>query len=98
MMTCCLETCQVRSMRQSLQVVLSTDFLDDNRRPVFPDMGLSTIEDRPEIQARFLDQYKAEYTPDQLENADVLLSLKPKVSAASLMGVERLCAIGRYGV
>ena len=36
--------------------------------------------------------------PAQLEGYDVLISLKPKVTAASLEGITRLCAIGRCGV
>jgi phosphoglycerate dehydrogenase-like enzyme len=40
----------------------------------------------------------AEYRPDQLVGYDVLLSLSPRVSASSLAGVDRLCAVGRCGV
>ena len=36
--------------------------------------------------------------PQQLADYDVLISLKPKVTAQSLAGVSRLCAIGRCGV
>ena len=85
-------------MTRKLNVVLSADFLDEHGKPVFPDIGLSTIEGRPDVESRFLPDYKPEYTADQLDGADVLLSLKPKVTAASLTGIDRLCAIGRYGV
>ncbi len=84
-------------MPNPLQVVLSADFMDENRSLAFPDIGLSSIQGAA-IETRFLPEYKAEYTPDQLQNADALLSLKPKVSAASLDGIEGLCAIGRFGV
>lgn len=46
---------------------------------------------------RITDQVK-EYRPDQLQGYDAVLSLAPRVSAASLVGVERLCAVGRCGV
>jgi phosphoglycerate dehydrogenase-like enzyme len=85
-------------MSQLTQALLSADFLSEQRQLVFPDIGLDTIQPHPEIASQFLSEYKVEYTPDQLQNADVLLSLKPKVTAASLMGIERLAAIGRYGV
>ena len=85
-------------MPDALQVVLSADFIDADRNLMFPDIGLCTIADRARIETRFLPEYKVEYTPDQLQNAHALLSLKPKVSAASLDGIERLCAIGRFGV
>jgi phosphoglycerate dehydrogenase-like enzyme len=85
-------------MPKKLKVVLSADFLDDRQKPVFPDIGLSLIEGRADVESSFLREYSPEYTPNQLDDADVLLSLKPKVTPASLTGIERLCAIGRYGV
>ncbi|MCL4401648.1 MAG: dehydrogenase, partial [Acidobacteria bacterium] len=36
--------------------------------------------------------------PEQLRDFDVVISLKPRVTASSLEGVERLCAFGRCGV
>ena len=45
-----------------------------------------------------MSEYRAEYVPDQLADYDVLISLKPRVTAHSLEGVSRLCAIGRCGV
>jgi len=81
-----------------MHVLLSADFLNEEQQLVFPDIGLAKIADQPQIATRFLDNYKPEYTPDQLQDTDVLLSLKPKLTAASLAGVDRLIAIGRYGV
>lgn len=84
--------------KHGIRVGLSADFLDENRRPVFPDIGLALLDDSPRIGYDFLDVYLPEYTPDQLRDYDVLISLVPRVSAASLEGVDRLCAIGRCGV
>jgi phosphoglycerate dehydrogenase-like enzyme len=81
-----------------LQTILSADFLNENGALVFPDISLESLASSPSIKHRFLDRYLPEYTPEQLAGADVLLSLKPKVTARSLDGVERLCAIGRFGV
>ncbi|MBI2685919.1 MAG: dehydrogenase [Acidobacteria bacterium] len=82
----------------SLDVILSADFLNESGGLVFPDIALETIAGNARVSHRFLDAYHAEYLPEQLTDADVLLSLKPKVTAASLDGVTRLCAIGRFGV
>jgi D-3-phosphoglycerate dehydrogenase len=65
---------------------------------IFPDIALDTIAGTPAIRHRFLDRYLPEYESPQLADADVLLSLKPRVTAKSLEGVTRLCAIGRFGV
>ncbi len=81
-----------------MQTILSADFLDERGVLVFPGISLETIAGLPHITHRFLDRYAPEYEPSQLQDADVLLSLKPKVTAKSLEGVTRLCAIGRFGV
>lgn len=81
------------------RVRLSTDFLDDDGKLAFPDIGLGLLDSVPGLAYSFLPPpYKREYTPDQLRHCDVLISLKPRVTSASLEGIETLCAIGRCGV
>ncbi|HET6169693.1 MAG TPA: NAD(P)-dependent oxidoreductase [Terracidiphilus sp.] len=81
----------------SFRVGFSADFCREDGTLAFPDIGLSLL-DRPGIGHDFLREYRAEYVPAQLEGYDVLISLKPKITAASLEGIARLCAIGRCGV
>ncbi len=76
----------------------SADFCDDRGRLIFPDIGLSLLAGVPRLSHGFLPGYQAEYSPFQLADYDVLISLKPKVTAQSLRGITRLCAIGRCGV
>lgn len=85
-------------MADIFEVGFSADFVDRDGKPVFPGMDLSLLDSEPRIQHGFLAGMKPEYTPDQLEPYDVVISLKPRVSAASVEGLERLCAIGRCGV
>lgn len=85
-------------MPLNLDVILSADFLDEAGKLVFPDIALETMDSVPASSHRFLPTYHAEYLPEQLAGADVLLSLKPRVTAASLEGNERLVAVGRFGV
>jgi phosphoglycerate dehydrogenase-like enzyme len=80
------------------RVGLSADFLDEQQQLIFPDIGLSLMEGRPGLEYEFLPAYRPEYVPEQLADYDVLISLKPRVNASSLHGVQRLCAIGRCGV
>jgi phosphoglycerate dehydrogenase-like enzyme len=82
----------------SFRIGFSADFCDDKGRMAFPDIGLSLLEGYPGISHEFLREYRGEYSPDQLAGYDVLISLKPKITAQSLGGIERLCAIGRCGV
>ena len=79
-------------------VAFSADFVDEQRRLLFPDVGLSLFEAEPDISYEFLAEYRSDYVPSQLAGFDVLITMKPRIVAASLDGVERLCAIGRCGV
>jgi phosphoglycerate dehydrogenase-like enzyme len=80
------------------RVGFSADFCDQQGQPVFPDLGLSLLEGIPRVSHEFVAEYRDEYSPHQLSDYDVVISLKPKVTAQSLLGVSRLCAIGRCGV
>jgi phosphoglycerate dehydrogenase-like enzyme len=80
------------------RVGFSADFCDPKGQPVFPDIGLSLLEGIPGMSHDFVREYRPEYSPDQLSQYDVLITLKPKITAQSLVGVSRLCAIGRCGV
>jgi phosphoglycerate dehydrogenase-like enzyme len=80
------------------RVGFSADFCDDQGRPAFPDIGLSMLDGHPRLSHEFLREYRPEYAPGQLDGYDVLISLKPKVTAQSLEGISQLCAIGRCGV
>ncbi len=80
------------------RVSFSADFRDAKGAPAFPDIGLSLLEGIPSLSYEFQTEYRAEYIPEQLRDYDVIVSLKPRFTAESLAGVERLCAIGRCGV
>lgn len=82
----------------AFRVGLSADFLDQDGKLIFPDIGLSLFQDARDLQYEFLSEYRAEYSPEQIRQYDVVISLKPRVTAASLVDVDRLCAIGRCGV
>lgn len=79
-------------------MAFSADFRDETGRLLFPDIGLSLLDDVPHVSYSFVGEYLPEYTPEQLQGCDVLISLKPRVTRASLSGIDRLCAIGRCGV
>jgi phosphoglycerate dehydrogenase-like enzyme len=80
------------------RVGFSADFCRADGTLAFPDIGLSVLDAVPEVSYEFIKEYRPEYTPDQLSNYDAVISLKPRVTAQSLHGVERVCAIGRCGV
>jgi phosphoglycerate dehydrogenase-like enzyme len=87
-----------RSGQDPFRVGFSADFLDEQGRLIFPDIGLDLLKGQPGLEYEFLPEYLKEYRSGQISSYDVLISLKPRVTAASLDGVERLAAIGRCGV
>jgi phosphoglycerate dehydrogenase-like enzyme len=82
----------------SFRIGLSADFCDEHGKLAFPDIGLSMLKGHAGLSHEFIREYRAEYLPEQLADYDVLISLKPRVTAQSLQGISRLCAIGRCGV
>ncbi len=80
------------------RVGLSADFRREDGQLAFPDIGLNLLQSTPGLAYDFIPDYRSEYTPTQLEDLDVLISLKPRITAASLEGNTRLCAVGRCGV
>jgi phosphoglycerate dehydrogenase-like enzyme len=83
---------------EPFRVGFSADFLRDDGSLAFPDIGLSLLDGIEDLRYDFLREYRPEYAPEQLMEYDVLISLKPRVTAQSLSGASRLCAIGRCGV
>jgi len=88
----------VKNVDNQFTVGFSADFLSESGSLIFPDIGLSRLQDVPRLSYEFLKEYRSEYPAEQLRGYDVVISLKPRVTAGSLEGVERLCAIGRCGV
>jgi phosphoglycerate dehydrogenase-like enzyme len=86
------------SSKNEFCVAFSADFCDDNGHLLFPDIGLSVLDGVPSISHRFLPENHEEYRSGQLDDCDVLISLKPKVTRQSIEHASRLCAIGRCGV
>lgn len=83
---------------QPFRVGFSADFRRDDGALAFPDIGLAVLDQAVGLEYEFMRDYRSEYVPAQLMDYDVVISLKPRVTAESLRGVSRLCAIGRCGV
>lgn len=92
------ETSASQQETNSFRVGLSADFCDEQGKLIFPDIGLATLEGHSGLVREFVTAYKPEYTADQLAGYDVVISLRPRVTAQSLEGNTRLCAVGRCGV
>ena len=80
------------------RIGFSADFCREDGGLAFPDIGISLLDAVGNVSHEFLKDFRPEYEPSQLAGYDVLISLRPRITARSLEGVKRLCAIGRCGV
>ena len=83
---------------RKFRIALTGDFYDADRNTKFPDMGLQYLDDDPNIEYFAFDEDRSEIGVDQYGDANAILVLAPKVTAASLGDAAELLAIGRYGV
>ena len=82
----------------AIAIGLSPDFLSPEGVELVDrrEFRVPGFEDRATFE-RMPDRVR-EYQPGQLASYDAVLSLVPRVAAASLEGADRLCAVGRCGV
>jgi phosphoglycerate dehydrogenase-like enzyme len=86
------------SNRDDFRIGFSGDFRNERGDLIFPDIGLQLLDGAERVAHDFIGEYRPVYDAAQLAPFDVVVSLKPRVTAESLKGVERLTAIGRFGV
>ena len=80
------------------QVGLSRDFLTADGKLVYRDIGLGLLDRHSTIHHHFLKEHQPVVAAEQLRDLDAIISLTPKYTADSFVGVERLIAIARFGV
>ena len=85
-------------MPGQFRVGVTRDFLGPDGRITFGDIGLSLLDRHPGLSWEFLAEDTPELRPDQIRDYDALLVLGPRVTAATLEGVERLAIVARFGV
>lgn len=74
----------------------TADFQQDGQL-VYQDVGLDILEETG-LNHGFVDTFTPEVRSDQLAGIDALVCLSPRVTSASLEGVDRLALIARFGV
>ena len=84
-------------MPNDFNIRLTADFQKDGSL-IYQDIGLDLLDEAAGIGYGYFDTHKPEVTPDQLAGVDSIIALTPKVTTASLEGVERLAMISRFGV
>jgi phosphoglycerate dehydrogenase-like enzyme len=97
---------------RTFRVAYTGDFLDEDGRSAYGDLGLSLLEARPYLKLRFLEWqaprrddpetwkrfYSLEVAPEDLAGADGLVVLRPWVRRGTFaQGARELVVIGRSG-
>jgi phosphoglycerate dehydrogenase-like enzyme len=83
---------------EKFRIGLTRDFLSEQGELVFGDIGLNLLDEVPDTEYEFMEQLLPVVMPDQIRDYDGVISLKPRYTPESFRGVERLTAIGRFGV
>ena len=83
---------------ERFRIGLTRDFLSEKGELVFRDIGLSLLNEIPDIEYEFMEEFSPIVTQDQIRDYDGVISLKPKYTPETLKGIERLTVIGRFGV
>lgn len=85
-------------MQDGFRVGVTRDFLKPDGAMAFGDIGLDLLGKAPGVAWEFLAEDVKELRADQASGYDALLVLAPRVTAATLAGVERLAIVARFGV
>jgi phosphoglycerate dehydrogenase-like enzyme len=85
-------------MPEPFRVGITRDFLNANGTFAFGNFDLDLLDRAPGIAWQFLESHGPELQPEQIRGFDALLVLGPRVTAATLKGVDRLMLVARFGV
>jgi D-3-phosphoglycerate dehydrogenase len=85
-------------MAEAFRVGLTKDFLKPDGSFAFNNIGLHLLDDDPSISREFLVTRSGDLRPEEIRGYDALLVLAPNVTAASLVGADRLLLVARFGV
>lgn len=85
-------------MGDIFRVGLTRDFLTPGGSLAFQNIGLDLLDRTPGISWGFLESWSPELGPEQIRDLDAVLVLAPRVTTATLAGVEKLVLVARFGV
>ena len=84
-------------MNDDFRIGYARSFLSDDGRIGLGDIGLGLL-DVPGVTYEFLPEPAGELRPDQVQGYDALVLLGERVTPATLVGVDRLAVVARFGV
>jgi phosphoglycerate dehydrogenase-like enzyme len=85
-------------MSRKIHVGITGDALDEKGRFLVPGPGLKLLDELQGVAWKVFPHYTPEVTAEQIEGMDVVVSLNPRWTEASLTADDRLLAVLRLGV
>lgn len=85
-------------MGDEFSVGLTRDFLADDGRLAFKDIGLDLLDQTPGVKYEFFDDYKEVVTADQIAGYDAVISYLPAWTPQTFVGSKKLSVLARFGV
>jgi len=79
-------------------VTLTADFYDSAGAPKYRDLGLSLLQEHPQIEQRVFQEHRKIIGADQIRAAQGVIVLTPSVTAESVSQAKDLLVIARFGV
>ena len=85
-------------MSRPTRIGITKDAIDADGNFIAPGPGLTLLDEMSGVEYDVFPEMAAEVTPRQIDGYDMVCSLTPKWTAASLDGNERLLSVHRFGV
>jgi len=82
----------------TFHVALTADFFEEDGTPRYADLGLDELEASESMSCTPFPHHQPVITPDQLQGAQAVIVLTPRVAPESLSRSQDLLVIGRFGV
>ncbi len=85
-------------MPRPVRIGITHDAIDSEGNFIAPGLGLKLLDAVSDVVYDVLPEMKREVTSQQIEGYDMICSLTPRWTSASLEGNERLLSVHRFGV
>jgi len=87
-----------KDVSRAVRIGLRKDVVDAAGNFIAPGPGLKLLEGMPGVEYRVFSELLREVTPQQIAGYDMVFSLTPRWTAATLVGNDQLLSVHRFGV
>ncbi len=83
---------------RSFHIAFTGDFYRPDGAPLYQQFGLQVLDAQQGVCHSAFAEHRSEIDPEQINDANALIVLSPRVTARSVSQAENLLAVGRFGV